>query len=282
MLRLLFFSLIVLSASETYGQGANYDFLNEEAGSASGVIGDFLKEDGGAAFDPRDELDRIKSSRIEKQLEETKQAKKVYDSRMARECDCLLGECPYVSVVRTNDTRTQAEKRADAERNKRARAQRKSLCLRWFCSGGANSAEEIQSARARGVPVSYPGIWNRTTEDRCPGGKIQQEGDGEEFHRRLRSLEARLDHERAVEERLRQQRRADEKRKRQAQIEEQTAKRAAEQKRLRQRAEAQRREREAAKLAACRETWSQRRNLCGCGGLPEAPAWVRGAPTCEK
>ena len=185
---------------------------------------------------------------------------------MVSECSCVFSPC--LEAERRNDTRTQAEKEADEERARGAWRQRKSLCWRWFCSGGVH-------------PLGLHPL-GLSVEANCPGGKIQQGGDGEGFYEQLKALTAELDQERAVEERLRQQRRADEKRRREAQIEAQIAAQAAERERRRQRAEAERREWEAKQLAWCRKAWSQRRNPCGCVFPAEAPAWVREARTCEK
>ena len=285
MLRMLFFLLIALVANPAYGQGVNDDFLDEGAGSASGSIDTgFLDEGDETGFDPMGELDAVKSSRIEKRLEATKSAKKEYDSRMAEECDSAFNDL-WLEVVDPNDTRTVAERKADEERARRARKQKKSLCWRWFCSGGANSAEEIQSAWAIGIPVTY-GVHSfshfRASEVDCPGGKIRQGGDGEGFYQQLEALEAELDEERAIEERLRQQRRADAERKRKARIAADEARQEQILEQSRQRAAAAQAEREAEQLAWCQEAWSQGRKPCGCGSLPGAPVCVGPGCTCGK
>ena len=270
MLHMLFSFLIVLIANQTHGQGVDSNFLDEEAVSVSGSIDTSIFDEGeGPGFHPMDVIDSVKSFRIEKKIKkteraikETERARKAHDSRMASECSCVFSPC--LEAERRNDTRTQAEKEADEERARRAWRQRKSLCWRWFCSGGGHFL---------GLGI---------LEDDCPGGKIRQGGDDEGFYEQLKALTAELDRERAVEEWLRQQRRVDEKRRREAQIEAQIAAQAAERERRRQRAEAERREYEAKELAWCRKAWSQRRNPCGCVFPAEAPAWVREASVCEK
>ena len=281
MLRMLFFLLAVLVANPAYGQGVNDDFLDEGAGSASGSIDiGFLDEGDDTGFDPMGELDAVKSSRIEKRLEVTKSAKKDHDSRMAKECDCVLNVCLSMELVNPNDTRTEAERKADKERARRAQRQKESLCWRWFCSGGANSAEEIQSARASGIPVTY-GVPGASEAD-CPGGKIRQGGDGEGFYQQLKTLEAELDEERAIEERLRQQRRADAERKRKARIAADKARQEQILEQNRQRAAAAQAEREAEQLAWCQEAWNQGNRPCECVPLPGAPACVGPGCTCGK
>ncbi len=282
MLHLLVFFLIVIGVNESFAQGVNDNFLKEIHDTGPRGVGDLLKGRDGIGFDPMDELDSIKSFRVERRLDETKSAKRDYDSRMAGECSCVLADCLHFQAVRIDDTRTEAEKKADEERDDGARARTKLLCLQWFCSGGANSAEDIRSARVNGTPVRYPGgIGKRTSETICPGGKIQQDAGSGKFYKQLKALAIQLDRERGVEERLRQQRRADEKLRRKKQIEAQTAAHKAETEQRRKRAEFERSVREAKKLAACRQAWSHGRHPCGCSGLRDVPARVRGT-TCGK
>ena len=281
MLCLLFFLLVVLVANPAYGQGVNDDFLDEGAGSASGSIDTgFLDEGEDTGFDPMGELDAVKSSRIEKRLEATKSAKKDHDSRMAEECDCVFTSLCILELENPNDTRTMAEREADAARAREAWRQKESLCWRWFCSGGANSAEEIQSARASGFPVTY-GVLG-ASEDNCPGGEIRQGGDGEGFYQQLKALEAELDQERAIEERLRQQRRADVEHKRKARIAADKARQEQILEQSRQRAAAAQAEREAEQLAWCREAWSRGNRPCECVPLPGAPVCIGPGCTCGK
>lgn len=267
MLRMLFFLLVVLVANPAYGQGVNDDFLDEGAGSASGSIDTgFLDEGDDTGFDPMGELDAVKSSRIEKRLDETKRMKNRHDSRMAEECHCVFHPClEAVKVDETNTPRTEAEREADEARDSRARMQRESLCWRWFCSGGTES-------------VTY----GFASEDRCPGGEIRQGGGGEGFYQQLKALEAELDKERAIEERLRQQRQADAEHKRKARIAADKARQEQILEQNRQRAAAAQAEREAEHLAWCQETWSQGRDLCACRSLPGAPVCVGVGCTCEQ
>ena len=109
MIRILFFLLIAVVAGQAHAQGGSDDFLNERPGSVSGSIDTgFLDEKDSTSFDPMNELDSVKSSRIEKRIRETKRAKKDYDSRMASECHCVFMVC--LEAVRRNDSRTEAER----------------------------------------------------------------------------------------------------------------------------------------------------------------------------
>lgn len=266
----LLFLAIVLFSNGTYAQGTSIDKVLEsiDPGDRRTMKADFLSEKGCSDFDPEDELDSVKSFRVRKELDETESAKRNHDSRMADECHCVFNIC--MEAVRRNDTRTQAQIEADRKRAQRARKRRKSLCWRWYCSGGANSS----TVARLGLPFAR--------ESECPGGKIRAGGDSGDFYRKLKKLESELEREEAIEERLRRQRRrqrlAYEKRECEARV---AAKKAREE-RLRREAEAKHQEREAKRAAWCRLKWSRGSNPCSCGAMAAAPAWVKNASTCEK
>ena len=250
MLRLLFCFLIVLVANPAYGQGVNSNILDEGAGSVSGSIDDFLKEEGGTGFDPRDKLNEIPRIRKEKEIADKESeiaAAKDYDARMEQECWCVFHPCLVLEAKLKDDlsaaAKRQAERRADAY-NDRAQA-KEAACRRW--KEGGITAETLS--------------------------------------RQLEALKAQRDDERVIEERLKRQRLADERRNREAQTageEAAVAARGARQEQSRQRAAAAQAEREAEQLAWCQKAWGQGRAPCECEPLPEAPARVREARTCEK
>ena len=67
MLHMLFSFLIVLIANQTYGQGVDSNFLDEEAGSISGSIDTSIFDEGeGPGFHPMNEVDSVKSFRYRK------------------------------------------------------------------------------------------------------------------------------------------------------------------------------------------------------------------------
>lgn len=266
MLRLLPFLLCFLLVDAAYAQGGDIDDALKvlDPGDRRTMKTDFLSEKGGSDFDPEGELDSVGSFRVNKQLEEVKKAQKSHDTRMASKCHCVFNVC--LDAVPRDDTRTEAEIAADIKRSERARRQRESLCWRWYCSGGANSAS-----------------YGFATEDRCPGGKIQSGGSGSKYYHQLLTLESELKRERATEARLRRQRAEDERTEREAKRNAQIAEEEARRERLRQRAAAERQEREARKLSWCQERWSRGGNPCGCAGLPGAPPPCIGpACTCQK
>ena len=247
---------------------AHDDFLNESGYSGIDSIGaDFLDEGSSLDFDPVDALDAVGSFRIRKQIDETIEAKRSRDLRMATECNCVFNLC--FNAVRTNDSRTSEEKEVDRMRANEAREQRRGLCWRWLCAGGANAEDN---------PLFY---LIDSLENQCPGGRVDAEGDSDRFSRELRMLEAELGQEHALEDRLREQRRdrrtAEERRRRVAQITAGEAERVEEEEHRRRKIE----EAEAERLDRCQAAWKEHRNPCGCG-LLGAPAWVQNARTCEK
>ena len=245
MFRLLPFLVFVLLAGNAYAQGVDIeDVLKSiDPGGRRTVEADFLSEKGGSDFDPQDVLDEVPSYRIRKKITETEKAKKDHASRMAKECTCaLFGIAPYPF----GNLCLEARKRGAPPRSR---------------------AEEKRVAAARRKRKSLCIRWWRDKEA----------GRGA-YEKELEALEARLEQELAVEKRLKQQRKAE----RERMYQEQIAAKMAIQEQLRQRAESEHREWKARKLAWCRGEWSRGANPCGCGGLPEAPAWVKDAPTCVK
>ena len=245
MFRLLPFLVFVLLAGTAYAQCGDTDSVLKSIGPGGRrtLEADFLSEKGGSDFDPRDELDSVESCRIRKKITKTEKAKKDHASRMAKGCTCaLFGVAPYPFGK---------------------------LCLEARKKGAPppSRAEKKRVAAARRKRKSLCIRWWRDKEA----------GRGT-YEKELEALEARLEQELAVEKRLKQQRKAD----RERMYQEKIAAQLAIQEQLRRRAESERRESKARKLAWCREQWGRGANPCGCGGLPEAPAWVKNAPTCEK
>ena len=245
MFRLLPFLVFVLLAGTAYAQCGDTDGVLKSIGPGGRrtLEADFLSEKGGSDFDPRDELDSVESCRIRKKITKTEKAKKDHASRMAKECTCaLFGVAPYPFGK---------------------------LCLEARKKGAPppSRAEKKRVAAARRKRKSLCVRWWRDKEA----------GRGT-YEKELEALEARLEQELAIEKRLKLQRKAGRERMRAERI----AAAKAERERLRQVAAARRQELKARKLAQCRAQWDEGRNPCGCGHLPEAPAWVKNAPTCDK
>ena len=268
MFRLLPFLIFFFLADGVYAQGGDIDdaLKSIDPGDQRTVNTDFLSEKGGSDFDPEGEFDSVGSFLVNKKIEKIKREQKSYNSRMARECRCVFNVCLHLEAVRRNDARTEAEVAADKKQAAKVSRQRESLCWRWYCLGGANSAS-----------------YGFASEDRCPGGKIQSGGGGGEYYYQLRELEAGLERERAIEARLRQQRAERERNERKAKRKAQVAEEEARDEGVRQQAAAERQERQAKKLAWCQERWSVGGNPCGYRGLPGAPPPCIGPYcTCQK